>query len=319
MESGALAGAVDISTYPKPMTRVKVGVTLKMYDYRTYAPKPLADIARQAAHAEELGYDSVWVMDHVLIQRGERRVLAHDPLLCLAQVAAATRRITIGTLVLCFPFRGTGQLAREASALADVASGRLVLGLGTGWHRPEFDALDLPFDHRVARLEEAIDPLRRLLHGDRVDFRGRWLTLSGASIAVTSPPPRTWIAADGPRMMRVAARTEGWTHAHWGASDTGPFRAAIARLDEALGEAGRERASIETSAAIACVPGGWEPAPGAFSEAEVETGRVERLAEVVRAYGEAGAQHVILSLSPDPFAELDPVLLESSAPLLDLV
>lgn len=301
------------------MSRVKVGVTLKMYDYRTYAPKTLADIAGQAARAEQLGFDSVWVMDHVFIQRGGRRVLAHDPLLSLAHVAAATRSIAIGTLVLCYPFRSTGQLAREASALTDMSGGRFVLGLGAGWHLPEFDALDVPFDHRVARLEEAVDPLQRLLRGETVDFDGRWLTLRGASVAVTSPPPRTWIAADGPRMMRVAARTDGWQHANWGASDTGPFRAAIARLDEALAEAGRDRASIETSASIACVPGGWEPVAGAFSEGEVETGPLERLAEVVRDYAEAGADHVILSLSPDPFAELDPDLLDRSARLLGLL
>src|SRR5579872_3465448 len=229
IEAGARV-AVDISTYPKPMTRVKVGVTLKMYDYRTYAPKTLADIASQAARAEQLGFDSVWVMDHVFIQRGGRRVLAHDPLLSLAHVAAATRSITIGTLVLCYPFRSTGQLAREASALADMSGGRFVLGLGAGWHLPEFDALDVPFDHKVARLEEAVDPLQRLLRGETVDFDGRWLTLRGASVAVTSPAPRTWIAADGPRMMRVAARTDGWQHANWGASDTAPIRAAVARL-----------------------------------------------------------------------------------------
>lgn len=301
------------------MARVKVGVTLKMYGYRTYAPKPLADIARQAARAEELGYDSVWVMDHAFIQRGDRRVMAHDPIVCLAQVAAATKRVTFGSLVLCHPFRSTGQLAREASALADAGGGRFVLGLGTGWHRPEFDAQDLPFDHLVGRFEEAMDPLQKLLRGERVDFEGRWLRLNAASVAVTSPPPPLWIAADGPRMMRVAARAAGWTHANWGAADTTAFVAASARLDEALAEAGRDRASIETSAAIACVPGGWEPVPGAFSEPEVETGSVKRLAEVVRAYGEAGAQHVILSLSPDPFAELDPALLEKTAPLLELV
>src|SRR5579871_2855695 len=116
------------------MGRMKVGVTLKMYDYRTYAPKPVAEIARQATRAEELGYDSVWVMDHLLIQRGERRVMAHDPLVCLAAVAAATRTITFGSLVLCYPFRSTGQLAREAAAVADMGGGRFVLGLGAGWH-----------------------------------------------------------------------------------------------------------------------------------------------------------------------------------------
>jgi len=294
-------------------------VTLKMYDYRTYAPKPVADIAAQAARAEELGYDSVWVMDHLLIQRGERRVAAHDPLICLAHVAAATRTITVGSLVLCYPFRSTGQLAREAAALADSSAGRFVLGLGAGWHRPEFDALDLPFDHLVSRFEEAMPPLRRLLRGERADAEGRWLHLRDASVAVTSPAPPIWIAADGPRMMRVAAEAEGWTHANWGAGDTSAFATASARLDGELRRIGRDPGSIERSAAIACVPGGWDPIPGLFSEPEVETGGVERLAEVVGAYADAGAGHVILSLSPDPFAELDPALLEKSAKLLELL
>jgi alkanesulfonate monooxygenase SsuD/methylene tetrahydromethanopterin reductase-like flavin-dependent oxidoreductase (luciferase family) len=298
---------------------VRVGVTLKMYDYFTLAPKPVADVARQAREAEALGFDSAWVMDHLHIQRGGRRVTAHEPMLVLAHAVAATSRITLGTLVLCHAFRHAGQLAREASALADSSGGRFVLGLGAGWHRPEFDALGLPFDHRVGRLEEAVPPLRALLQGERVSVDGRWLQLSEATVPVTSAPPPVWIAADGQRMLALAASADGWTHANWGAADTGAFRGASARLDAELAKVGRDRAAIETSAAIACVPGGWEPVEGGFSEREVETGDVERLAEVVRAYADAGAQHVILSLSPDPFAELDPGLLEKTAPILKLL
>jgi alkanesulfonate monooxygenase SsuD/methylene tetrahydromethanopterin reductase-like flavin-dependent oxidoreductase (luciferase family) len=301
------------------VTRVKVGVTLKMYDYFTLAPKPVADIARQARDAEALGFDSAWVMDHVFIQRGDRRLMAHEPMLCLAHAAAATRRITLGTLVLCHAFRHAGELAREASALADSSGGRFVLGIGAGWHRPEFDAFGLPFDHRVGRLEEAVPPLLDLLRGERVSLDGRWLQLSEATVAVTSAPPPVWVAADGPRMLALAARAGGWTHANWGAADTSAFRSASERLDVELAKIGRDRAEIETSAAIACVPGGWTPVPGGFSEPEVETGGVERLAEVVRAYADAGAQHVILSLSPDPFAELDAGLLERAAPILKLL
>jgi len=126
------------------MTRVKVGVTLKMYDYFTYEPKSVAAIADQARRAEAVGFNSVWVMDHVFIQRAGRRVLAHEPLLSLAQVAAATTRVRLGSLVLCHAFRHPGQLAREASSLADLSAGRFVLGLGTGWHKAEFDALGCP-------------------------------------------------------------------------------------------------------------------------------------------------------------------------------
>src|SRR5581483_9979494 len=182
---------------------MKVGVTLKMYDYRTLAPKSVADIAREAAHAEALGYDSVWVMDHVFIQRGERRVMAHEPLVCLAAVAAATRTVTIGSLVLCSPFRGTAQLAREAAALADLAGGRFVLGIGCGWHQPEFDALYFPFDHLVSRFEETVGPLQALLRGERVDYAGRWLRLNDATVPVTAAPPpmagRTPTGAEAPR------------------------------------------------------------------------------------------------------------------------
>src|SRR5229473_2736503 len=188
------------------MRSVKVGVTLKMYDYATRQPKPVADIAQQARLAEKVGFDSVWVMDHVFIQRAAGRVLAHEPMICLAQVASATSEISLGSLVLSHALRHVGQLAREAAALADMSTGRFILGLGTGWHQPEFDALSLPFDHRVSRLEEAVEPLQRLLRGERANLDGTWLHMSDASIAVTAPSPPLWIAGEGPRMLTLASR-----------------------------------------------------------------------------------------------------------------
>ncbi len=299
------------------MRAVKVGVTLKMYDYVTYRPKSLADIAQQARRAEEVGFDSVWVMDHVFIQRAGGRVLAHDPMLCLAHVAAATTRIAFGTLVLCPAFRHAGQLAREASALADISQGRFVLGMGTGWHQPEFHALGLPFDHLVSRLEEAVEPMRQLLRGEQVKVEGRWLSMAGASIAVTGPAPPLWIAAEGPRMLALAARADGWTHAYWGGDDTTRFKAALGGLHRELDRIGRDRNDVEASASIACVLDGWREVEGGFREPEVAVGPAERIAEVIRDYAEAGAQHVILSLSPDPYAEIDPNAVEKAAKILD--
>ena len=298
---------------------MKVGVTLKMYDYYSYAPKTLADIAGQARSAEALGFDSVWVMDHVFIQRPNGRVLAHDPMICLAAVAAATDRIKLGSLVLGHAFRHAGQLAREASALADASAGRFILGIGSGWHRPEFDALGLPFDHRVARLEEAVEPLQQMLRGQRAEIRGTWLQLHDASIAVTTQPPPLWIAAEGPRMLALAATADGWNHAYWGAEDVSRFKSALAGLRRALERLGRPAEEVETSASIACVIDGWKAVPGGFSEPEVAVGSAERIAEVVKAYADAGAQQVVLSLSPDPYAEVDPAALERAAKVLELL
>jgi alkanesulfonate monooxygenase SsuD/methylene tetrahydromethanopterin reductase-like flavin-dependent oxidoreductase (luciferase family) len=257
------------------------------------------------------------VMDHVFIQRTGGRVLAHDPMICLAQVAASTTRIKLGSLVLSHAFRHVGQLAREASALADMSGGRFTLGLGTGWHQQEFDALGLPFDHRVSRLEEAVEPLRLLLKGERATVNGSWLRMTEASIAVTASPPPLWIAAEGPRMLALAARTDGWNHAYWGGDDTSRFRAALSALHRELDRIGRDRNEVEASASIACVPNGWREVEGAFREPEVAVGPPARIADVIRDYEHAGAQHVILSLSPDPYAEIDSKSLENAAQILD--
>jgi FMNH2-dependent dimethyl sulfone monooxygenase len=301
------------------MRAVKVGVTLKMYDYATYAPRPVADIARQARLAEDIGFDSVWVMDHVFIQRPNGRVLSHEPMLSLAHAAAVTKEIALGSLVLSHAFRHPAQLAREASALADLSGGRFILGLGTGWHQPEFDALGLPFDHRVGRLEESFDPLRRLLKGERSTVDGKWLQMNDASIAATSPPPPLWIAAEGPRMLALAARADGWNHAYWGGDDTTRFAAALEGLHAELDRGGRAHDDIEVSASIACVLDGWTEVEGGFREPELSVGPAEHIAGVIRDYGAAGARHVILSLSPDPYAEIDPNALEKAAEILELL
>lgn len=290
-----------------------------MYDYYSYTPKTPAELADQARRAEAAGFDSVWVMDHVFIQRPSGRVLAHDPLLVLAHLASATSRIAIGSLVLSYAFRGLVQLAREAAALADSSAGRFILGLGTGWHRPEFEALGLPFDHLVSRLDDGVDPLRRLLLGQEVSSGSPWVKLDRASIAVTAPPPPLWIAAEGPRMLAIAARCDGWTHAYWGAGDTSRFRTALGGLHEALDRAGRDQAEVETSASITCVLDGWREVPGGFREPEVAVGSVRDLAGIVREYADAGADHVILSLSPDPYAEVDPDALVRSREIIELV
>src|SRR5713101_5391374 len=302
-----------------PVRPAKVGVTLKMYDYATYRPKPLADIARQAHVAEKVGFDSVWVMDHVFIQRRPARVVSHEPMICLARAAASTTRIKLGSLVLNHAFRHPGHLAREASALADMSGGRFVLGVGAGWHRPEFDALGLPFDHRVSRLEEAFEPLQRLLKGERVTVKGSWLQMKEASIAVSSSPPPLWVAAERPRMLALAARADGWNHAYWGGDDTTRFRTALRGLHRELDRIGRDDGEVEASPSIACVPGGWREVESGFREPEVAVGSPERIAEVIRDYAKAGARHVILSLSPDPYGEVDPEALERASTILDLL
>ena len=164
----------DVNLSPE----MKVGVTIPAYELASRRPKTFAEMAEDAIRAEQLGYDSAWVMDHILVERdGNRRGAGPEPMVFLAQAAARTERLQLGTLVLCAPFRPPVQLAREAKALAEGSGGRFILGLGAGWHQPEFDAFGFPFDHLVGRFEEYLEVLTRLLGEGPADFQGRYQVL----------------------------------------------------------------------------------------------------------------------------------------------
>ncbi|HXM56463.1 MAG TPA: LLM class flavin-dependent oxidoreductase [Candidatus Dormibacteraeota bacterium] len=257
---------------------MKVGIWIHTCARSSARTLSVAEVVHGIERAEELGFDSAWIMDHALIDVAEGRMAGHDPLVVLAHAAARTDHIRLGTLALCGPFRSAGQLAREAAALADAARGRFILGLGAGWYRPEFDAFDLPFDHLFGRLEEQALALRQLLDGGRVTTAGRYVRLHDAQVMSSAQPPPLWIAAGGPRMLRLAARVaDGWNVA-WHGLDASWLAERVAVLEGELAAAGRERASLTISAALL-----WKP-----------DGDVETLARGFRAYEAAGADLVIV-------------------------
>ena len=182
-----------------------------------------AEIAAVARHAEAGGIDSLWVYDHFLYrQDGEPEVGFHEAWTLLSALATITDRVELGTLVLATSFRPAGLFAKMAATADDVAGGRLILGLGCGWHEPEYRAFGYPFDHRVGRFEEALRIIVPLVRGERVTFKGTW---SAVQDAVLLPPPSRpsmpiLIAAKGERMLRLTARyADAWQTAWFGLPD----------------------------------------------------------------------------------------------------
>src|SRR5919109_4713960 len=157
--------------------RLRVGVQLPEVERVVRWPEYLA----MARAAEECGFDSIWLGDH-LLYRGDGR-LERGPWeawTLLAALAAATERVRLGPLVACAGFHPPGLIAKMAASVDEVSGGRFVLGLGAGWNEEEFRAFGLPFDRRVARFEEAFEIIRRLLAGERVTFAGRFNELDDA-------------------------------------------------------------------------------------------------------------------------------------------
>lgn len=247
--------------------------------------RTIAGLTEDIVRFERLGYDSVWAADHLFIERNGERRASHDPLVLFSYAAARTQRIRLGSLVLGAPFRPVWQVAREAVALSDASEGRFVLGLGAGWHQPEFDAFDMPFDHLVSRLESQVTALQRhLFAGGRHTYEDRYVTLRDAETLATAPPPPVWIAGKGPRMLRLTARlADGWNVA-WGGADPDWMTGTLDTLRRELDAAGRDPATFTTSAAISIPPGSDEG----------------QIAEAARAYERTGIDLLILGFWTGP-------------------
>jgi len=156
-----------------------------------------------ARRAEALGYDGLYVTDHLGRQL--------SPVPALAAAAAVTERLRVGSFVFANDFRHPLMLAREAATLDVLSDGRLDLGMGAGWLTSDYRQLGMAYDApavRIDRLVESLDLLDRLFAGERVDHDGQHYQLRGARLAplpVQRPRPRLLIGGGGPRMLRLAA------------------------------------------------------------------------------------------------------------------
>ena len=255
-----------------------------------------------ARAAEEVGFDSLWVGDH-LLYRGDGRPERGpwDVWTLLAGLAGVTERVTIGPLVACTAFRPPGVLARTAATVDELSNGRMVLALGAGWNETEFRAFGLPFDNRFARFREAFEIIRRLIDSERVTFSGVYETAADAVLlpAPARRPPLMVGAMSRSMLDATLPYVNAWNiwYAWYGNTPEG-FAEANRRVDEASERVGRDPKTISRSACVLVVldPSADErPFNAAVPPLE---GPAERLVAGLRDFAAAGADEVILVVSP---------------------
>ena len=156
---------------------------------------------------EDLGFDSVWVGEHLLYRWEDRPARGPwEAWTLLAAIAASTTRIELGPLVACTNFHNPALLAKQAVTIDELSGGRFVLGLGAGWNETEFRAYGYPYDHRIDRFEEAFTIIRTLLREGAIDFDGRWYQARDCELLPRGPRPAgppLMIGSNGPRMLRA--------------------------------------------------------------------------------------------------------------------
>jgi alkanesulfonate monooxygenase SsuD/methylene tetrahydromethanopterin reductase-like flavin-dependent oxidoreductase (luciferase family) len=276
---------------------IRVGVQLPEVEYVA----GWSDYAAMARAAEASGFDSIWLGDHLLYRddgRPERG--PWDAWSLLAALAAVTGRVRLGPLVACAGFHPPGLLARMAAAVAEVSSGRFVLGLGAGWNETEYRAFGLPYDHRVSRFEESFEIVRRLLDGDRVTLDGRFWQVEDA-VLLPRPPGRIplMIGSNGERMLAAALpHADRWNtwYAGYGNTVEG-FADLNGRITVAAERAGRGPAEIERSACV-LVELDSAAVRRPHTDEGLEPVTPDCLATHLAALEDAGADEAILILRP---------------------
>jgi alkanesulfonate monooxygenase SsuD/methylene tetrahydromethanopterin reductase-like flavin-dependent oxidoreductase (luciferase family) len=298
---------------------VKVGIQLPEAERVVRWPEYVA----MARRAEELGFASLWVGDHLLYRNpGEPPKGPWEAWTLLSALAAATNRIQLGPLVACTSFHNPAVLAKMATTVDEISGGRLILGLGAGWNAAEYEAFGLAYDHRVDRFAESFTIIRTLLRDGVADVAGLYVQARDCVIHPSGPRehgPPLLIGSSGLRMLRLTVPyVTAWNawYRDFGNRPEGiqPLRE---RVDAACRDAGRDPASLERTVALFVATNRAAGRAGGDLEDRAVApldGSPERLTASLRAFEREGISHVQLVLDP-----IDLQAIESIAPVLELL
>ncbi|MFX1553563.1 MAG: LLM class flavin-dependent oxidoreductase, partial [Promethearchaeota archaeon] len=183
-----------------------------------HSTAPYADweiFLKIAKEAERVGYDSLWITDHLISPKGRSHGL--EALTILSALATATEKIRLGTYVLCNQFRHPSLLAKMISTIDHISKGRINLGIGAGWYKAEHISFGLNWDKlpiRVSHLKESILLMKKLWTEDNVSFNGEYYRIKNATLEpkpIQKPYPPIWIGGKSPEIKQlVAEEGNGW-------------------------------------------------------------------------------------------------------------
>lgn len=320
---------------------MRLGLALPHYD-TSLAGTPVTwqGVERVALLAEEAGFDSIWMSDHLFLDWAKYGGpdTAQGTLECwttMSALAGVTERIRIGSMALCNDLRNPALLAKMVASLDLLSGGRLDVGMGAGWYEPEYKAAGIEFDpagRRIRRLGEAVEIVRRLLEGEELIFKGDHYTMDGAICRPRREEgrPPLWIGGKGDLLLRTAARAaDGWNFSWIGSVDGYRDRAQAA--DSACEEAGRDPKTLRRSVGayaligrdekdlrrrferlVERTPEGILPGLREGTAVSWETfrerglaGTVSEVADALSSLAELGVEEVILGLGVIPFQVAD--------------
>jgi alkanesulfonate monooxygenase SsuD/methylene tetrahydromethanopterin reductase-like flavin-dependent oxidoreductase (luciferase family) len=289
------------------MTRpCKVGVQLP--EVEMFLPWPAyLDLARQA---EAVGFDSVWVGDHLIYDLPDGSTRGpYEAWTTLAAIAAVTERVEIGPLVAATSFHAPPMLAKQAATVDAISQGRLILGLGAGWNRREYDAFGFPYDRRVSRFEEALAIIAPLVRDGRTTFHGRYYDAEDCVLdprPVREGGPPIMLGSNSPRMLSIGLPVVDSWNVWWSVYGNSVERFAEVKAEvDAVTPEGR---TVEATAAVlVTLPGAEGRLMGDEYDEPGLTVTPDDLGDHLRGLADAGAIHLQLVLDPITSDSIDTI------------
>ena len=302
---------------------LKIGVFIGLFEgFMDSRTARWTDISAMAHQAEEVGFDSIWLPDHFLIhdEPEEEPLGVWECTTMLSALAAATSRVELGTLVMCSSFRNPAMLAKMADTIDEISGGRLILGLGSGYHDPEYRAFGYPTDHRHSRFAEAVQIIHGLLRDGGIDFDGTYHQAHNCILRPRGPRPGgppIMIGSRGPKSLRLTAQYADLWNVFLvrGSSRPEDLEPGMGLLDAACKEVGRDPSTLGRTASVHWNGSGRTEAIPPWVGSRYGpplTGGPDEIAEDFRAFARAGISHLQVIIWPNSLAGF-----EAFAPVLE--
>lgn len=289
---------------------MKIGVQLPEVEWEV----PFPELIEMAQAAETVGFDSVWYGDHLIYDLPVGARGPWEAWTTLAAIATSTTTIELGPLVASTSFHAPAMLAKQAATVDAISQGRLIVGLGAGWNRREYDAFGFPYTNRVSRFEEAFTIIRSLLRDGEVDFHGEYYDADKCVLHPRSPTPGgppLMIGSIGDSMLDITLpHVDAWNMwwSQYGNTVAG-FAKEKARVDELIVAAGRSVDDVQATAAVHVrLEGGAGRQMGDYvGDLEITPlqGSPRELADQLREFEAAGAVHIQLCVDPITRASIE--------------
>ncbi len=275
-------------------TSLGLGITVSEQVAGDGSPR-FADLLAASRLGADIGFEALWYADHFSFESEKGLRGAWDVWTLMAAIAAQVADVQIGPMVACTAYRNPGVISKMSEMIDEISGGRFILGLGSGWNKPEYEQFGLPFEPRVTRFEEAIEIIHGLLRDGEADLQGQYYQANRARNLPRGPRPGgppILIGSSGPRMLGILARYADAWNTGWG-NDTEALKRKVAVLDTACAEMGRDPETVIRTVGVGFAAEGFAGGSSNVFNGPDE----EKLAVLVELEG-LGFRHIKINLQP---------------------